>query len=52
MFIDRGAVDLRNDVTWPDLYRWFGENLEILYAKIAPKLRHALDQMDSSPAAT
>ena len=44
MYVDRAATDLRNDATWPDLYRWFGENLEVLYNEVAPKLRQELDQ--------
>ena len=50
MYVDRAATDLRNYETWPDLYRWFGENLEILYNQVAPKLRLELDQTDTSPS--
>ena len=49
MYVDRAATDLRNYETWPDLYRWFAENLEILYSQVAPKLRLELDQTDTSP---
>jgi len=47
MFIDRPADDLRSDTTWPELYKWFGESLSLLYEKIAPKLREELDRTDA-----
>jgi hypothetical protein len=50
MYVDRTATDLRNYETWPDLYRWFAENLEVLYNQVAPKLRLELDQTDTSPS--
>src|SRR4051812_24725707 len=37
MFIDRSVSDLRDDFTWPELYRWLERNLEIQYGQIAPK---------------
>jgi uncharacterized protein with ParB-like and HNH nuclease domain len=50
MYVDRSATDLRDDDTWPDLYRWFGKRLDILYNQVAPKLRQELDQTDTSPS--
>jgi uncharacterized protein with ParB-like and HNH nuclease domain len=49
MFIDRQVSDLRSDATWPELYRWLGAKLTILYENVAPKLRQELDQTDTSP---
>lgn len=45
MFIEHEAADLRNETTWPDLYRWFGESLSVVYEQISPKLRTELDQL-------
>ena len=50
MYVDRAADDLRSDATWPDLYRWFGKNLAIVYGDVAPKLRQELDHTDTPPA--
>ena len=47
MFVDRPANDLRSDSTWPELYKWFGENLSLLYEKIAPKLREEFERADA-----
>jgi uncharacterized protein with ParB-like and HNH nuclease domain len=49
MFIDLTVEDLRGDSMWPQLYRWFGARLTILYGEIAPKLRQELDRIDTSP---
>ena len=37
MFVERPADDLRRDSTWPELYKWFGENLSLVYENIALK---------------
>lgn len=50
MYIDHATTDLRSDAAWPELYRWYGKNLAILYGQVAPKLRQELDQADTSPA--
>jgi hypothetical protein len=47
MAVDRPADDLRSDSTWPELYKWFGENLSLLHQKIAPTLREELDRADA-----
>jgi hypothetical protein len=36
MYIDHATADLRSDAAWPELYRWFGRNLAILYDQVAP----------------
>jgi hypothetical protein len=51
MFLDRPAEDLRSDSTWPELYEWFGDNVSLLYGKIAPKLQEEFDQVDTPPVA-
>jgi uncharacterized protein with ParB-like and HNH nuclease domain len=48
MFLDRQADDLRSAATWQDHYKWFGENLSMLYQKIGPKLRLELSGVNSS----
>lgn len=47
MYIDRAALELRNESTWPDLHRWFGEVLERLYREVVPKLRADMDALSS-----
>src|SRR5262249_50225319 len=42
------VADVRNESTWPELYRWMGDKLSILYERIAPKLRAAMDRDASS----
>jgi hypothetical protein len=51
MYVDHATADLRTDAAWPELYRWYGKNLAILYDQVAPRLRQELDQADMSPAA-
>jgi hypothetical protein len=51
MFLDRPAEDLRSDSTWPELDEWFGDNVSLLYGKIAPKLQEEFDQVDTPPVA-
>jgi hypothetical protein len=46
MFVERPAEDLRSDTTWPELYKWFGENLSLLYGKIAPRLREEFEKAE------
>src|SRR6266481_7428954 len=46
MFLDRFAEDLRDESTWPQLYKWFGDYLVLLYGTIAPKLRADLDHIE------
>lgn len=43
MFIDRPAVDLRSESSWPEVYRWLGEKLSLVYEQVAPKLREEMD---------
>lgn len=44
MFIDRPAEDLRNETSWPEVYRWLAEKLSLVYERIAPKLREEMDR--------
>jgi hypothetical protein len=37
-------ADLRDESCWPDLYRWLGEKLSLLYTDIAPKLREEMNR--------
>jgi len=50
MFIEQPADDLRSNSTWPELFKWFGENLLLLYEKLAPKLREEFDRTDTPSA--
>jgi uncharacterized protein with ParB-like and HNH nuclease domain len=47
MSVERPAEELRSDTIWPELYKWFGEHLSLLYQKLAPKLREELDRPDA-----
>jgi hypothetical protein len=44
MFLNQSTVDARDESTWPELYRWLGNTLSLLYEKVAPKLREEMDQ--------
>jgi hypothetical protein len=48
MFVDLSVANLRDESCWADVYRWLGEKLSILYGRVAPKLRDAMDQGRSS----
>jgi hypothetical protein len=37
-------ADVRSEATWPELYRWFGEELSLVYECVAPKLRAEMEQ--------
>lgn len=43
MSINRSG-ELRDESSWPDLYRWLGEKLSLLYELVAPKLRAEMDR--------
>lgn len=45
MFLDCAVEYLRDEATWPDLYRWFGEKLSLVYEKLAPRLRAEMDRL-------
>jgi Protein of unknown function (DUF1524)/Domain of unknown function (DUF4268) len=44
MFINHPNADLRNELSWAEMYRWLGEKLSLLYEQIAPNLRAAMDR--------
>ncbi len=44
MFIDHSLTDLRIEASWPEVYPWLGEKLSLLYERVAPKLREAMDR--------
>jgi hypothetical protein len=37
-------ASVREASTWPELYGWFGENLLLLFERIAPRLRDDLEK--------
>lgn len=47
MSISREA-DVRDESSWPELYRWLGETLSLVYERVAPKLRMEMDRHSSS----
>ena len=52
MFLDRGADNLRDESTWPQHHKWFGDNLLLLYEKIAPLLRDEMDRLSTTGQGT
>jgi hypothetical protein len=48
MFINLAGTDLRKESSWADMYRWLGEKLSLIYERVAPKLRDAIDRRESS----
>jgi uncharacterized protein with ParB-like and HNH nuclease domain len=47
MFIDHPVTDIRNETLWPEIYRWIGEKLSLVFERVVPKLR---DEMDLAEA--
>jgi hypothetical protein len=43
MFIDQPVTDIRNESLWPEIYRWIGEKLSLVYERVVPKLREEMD---------
>ena len=43
MFVDQPVSDLRNEALWPEIYRWLGEKLTVIYGNIVPKMREEMD---------
>jgi hypothetical protein len=46
MFVNQSAADLRNESSWAEVYRWIGDNLSLVYERVAPKLRNAMDRSE------
>lgn len=44
MSIWREIPNLRNELSWPEAYRWMSERLSALYQKVAPRLREEMDR--------
>lgn len=36
--------EVRDEASWPQLYRWLGEKLSIVYDRVTPLLREAMDR--------
>jgi hypothetical protein len=47
MFIDLSVTDLRNKSLWPEIHRWIGEKLSLVYEHVVPKLREELDRIEA-----
>ena len=43
MFMDQPITDIRNETLWPEIYRWIGEKLSLVYEGVVPKLREEMD---------
>lgn len=48
MFVSQSVSDLRDELVWPDLYRWLGERLSLVYEKVVPKLREEIDRIEAT----
>ena len=49
MFIDQSVTNIRNEILWPELYRWVGEKLSLVYERVVPKLREEMDLAEGDP---
>jgi hypothetical protein len=47
IYVDHFATDMRSESSWPDAYRWLGEKLSMVYEKVLPKLREAMDRTEA-----
>ena len=47
MFIDQLVADLQNETSWPEIYRWIGEKLSLVYERVVPKLREEMDLVEA-----
>jgi len=43
MFVNQHVADMRNESSWPEVHRWLGEKLTLVYERLVPKLREAMD---------
>lgn len=50
MFLAKYVTDLRNEKTWPELYRWLGQKLSLVYERVAPRLRADMSQIETPSA--
>ena len=44
MSLVHGVLDVRNESRWPEMYRWLGDKASVVYERITPLLRQALDR--------
>jgi hypothetical protein len=47
MYLDHAVADLRNESSWPDVYRWLGEKLSLVYERVTPTLRKEMDRIEA-----
>ena len=47
MFISQSVADSRSESSWPELYRWLGQKLSLVYELVVPKLREDRDKMEA-----
>ncbi len=40
--------EVRDEASWPALYQWLGEKLSLVYERVAPKLREAMEPGDAA----
>jgi len=50
MFIDQPVTDIRKETSWPEIYRWIGEKLSLIYETVIPKLREEMDLAEADSA--
>ena len=37
-------AEVRDESSWPALYQWLGEELSLVYQRVAPKLREEMER--------
>ena len=47
MFIDQPVADIRNETLWPEIYRWVGEKLSLVYERVIPRLREEMEAAEA-----
>jgi hypothetical protein len=46
MFLDFAVPELRKESSWPEVYKWICEKLSLVYERVTPKLRDAMDKKE------
>jgi hypothetical protein len=48
MFVNLTTANLRNESSWPEIYKWLGERLSLVYERVAPMLREGMDRIEET----
>ena len=46
IYVDHSTADMRREASWPEVYRWLGEKLSLVYEKVVPELREVMDHTE------